>query len=169
MATINTVIENLTLQFDMIYDKVVFEGSKEELLNRIENGNGLIRFICEGPNHKLFELITRCENILSLEFSVEGAGVPVGVKPSPKKKSARADNIIPFPIRNHVVTQQEMEKSTLSFQPNNEHWDEIFERAYKHDVPCVVVSTPEEFMSETGISKEEFFRLISTSDHFNKM
>ena len=168
MATINTVVENLTLQFDMIYDKVVFEGSKEELLNRIENGNGLIRFICEGPNHELFELITRCENILSLEFSVEGAGVPVGAKPSPKKKSAGADNIIPFPIRNHV-TQPEREKSTMSFQPNNEHWDEIFKRAYKHDVPRIVVSTPEEFMSETGISKEEFFRLISTSDHFNKM
>lgn len=88
MATINTVIENLTLQFDMIYDKVVFEGSKEELFNRIENGNGLIRFICEGPNHELFELITRCENILVLNFLLK-VQVPVGAKPSRKECGSR--------------------------------------------------------------------------------
>ena len=155
MTTINTVVENLILLFDMVYNKVVFEGSKDELLDRIEHGGCLIHFTYEGADRKMHELVTRGENILSLEFPIKGAGVPAGIKPAPKKMNAEADNIIPFPIRNRM-TQPEKEKPMTPFQLNNER---------TQDGPRIVVATPEEFMAETGMSEEEFVRLISTSAH----
>jgi hypothetical protein len=154
MATINTVVENLTLSFDMVYSKVVYEGSKDELFDRIEDGNCLIRFVYEGPDRKLHELITRSDNVISLEFPVEGAGVPVGVKPSPKKLDEKADNLIPFPIR------KLMEQAQENLKLNDER---------AQSGPRIIVATPEEFMSHTGMSEEDFIRMISSTEPFRKM
>lgn len=184
MATIITVVENLALPFDVVYSKVTYEGSKEELLNKIEFGTGMLRFVYEGPDHKLHELVTRGENILSLEFPVEGAGVPAGIKPAPKKLEAKAENIIPFPIRDRLEQPPATPPSAKDFwksvaeaersvkEPQNEKptsslfTSEILAKIAggnkEQAGPRVIVATPEQFMADTGMSEEEFFHMLSS-------